>query len=51
MNETKTTKSVEERAVELRREYHREYRRKNPEKVREWSDRYWKKKATQEMKE
>lgn len=31
--------------VEARRQYMREWRRKNPEKQREYQDRYWSKKA------
>lgn len=38
----KSNKSV---AAELRRKYHREWRRKNKEKVAEYNHNYWMKKA------
>ena len=41
MNENK----LKEAAKEARRQYGREWRKKNPEKVREYNDRYWLKKA------
>lgn len=37
--------SIDNDARELRRAYYREWRKKNPEKVREWSRRYWQRKA------
>lgn len=40
-----TAGTVQERAAELQREYVREYRRRHPEKVREWNRRYWERKA------
>ena len=39
-------KQLNERALELRREYQREWRRKNKEKVRANNLRYWERKAT-----
>lgn len=38
-------KQLNERALELRREYQREWRRKNKEKVRANNLRYWERKA------
>ena len=43
--------STEERAKELQRQYLREWRAKNPEKLREYSQRYWAKKAKAEREE
>lgn len=39
------TKTLEERAREERREYFRQWRAKNPDKVRENNRRYWEKRA------
>ena len=38
-------KQLTPEAQELRREYFREYRRRNPEKMREYARRYWEKAA------
>lgn len=38
---------MNEAAKQARREYYREYRRKHPEKVREYNERYWTKKAAE----
>jgi len=38
-------KTIEQAALEERRAYYREWRAKNPDKVREYQSRYWKKKA------
>lgn len=38
-------KTLEERAREERREYFRQWRAKNPDKVRENNRRYWEKRA------
>ena len=38
-------KQLTPEAQELRREYFREYRRRNPEKMREYQRRCWEKKA------
>lgn len=38
-------KNIEEMAIEARRSYQREWRRKNPDKVRENNRRYWERKA------
>ena len=39
--------TLEERAREERREYFRQWRAKNPDKVRENNRRYWEKRAAQ----
>ena len=38
-------KQLSPEALEARREYFREYRRRNPEKMREYERRRWEKKA------
>jgi len=38
---------MNEQARELRNAYQRAYRRKNPEKLRQYNARYWEKKAAQ----
>lgn len=38
-------KSLQELAREAQREYHREWRRKNPDKIREKNARYWRRRA------
>ena len=40
-------KEISEKAKEAQREYLREWRRKNPDKVREQNRRYWERKAQQ----
>ena len=40
-------KEISEKAKEAQRAYLREWRRKNPEKVRENNRRYWERKAQQ----
>ena len=40
-----TDEQLEELALEARRKYHREWRRNNPDKVREYRKRHWRKKA------
>lgn len=37
--------TLQEKAADLRRQYLREYRRRNKDKVREWNSRYWERKA------
>lgn len=37
--------TVQEKAAELRRQYVREYRRRHPEKVKQWNKSYWERKA------
>ncbi|NMA93000.1 MAG: phosphatase [Firmicutes bacterium] len=39
-----------EKAKELRREYYREYRKKNPEKIRKHQEDYWARKAKAALK-
>ena len=38
---------LKEQAAELRRQYQRQYRAANRDKVRRWNERYWTKKALQ----
>lgn len=38
-------KTLEEEARQIRRDYLRDWRRKNPEKVREANRRYWERRA------
>ena len=40
-------KNLSDAAKEARREYFREWRRKNPDKVREKNRRYWEKRAAE----
>ncbi len=40
-------KTLDERAVEVRREYYRRWRAANRDKIRATNERYWKKKALQ----
>lgn len=42
--------TVQEKAAELQRQYVREYRRRHPEKVREWNQNYWRRKAEKAAK-
>ena len=42
---------LEELAREKQREYLREWRKKNPDKVKEYNKRYWRKKALEMLKE
>ena len=42
---------LQEKAKELRREYYREWRRKNKDKVRQHQENYWKKKAKKELEQ
>ncbi len=46
MSETKQQTAVD-KAAEARRAYYKEYRARNREKIKEWQERYWKKKALQ----
>ena len=46
-----TDKQLEELAKEKQREYQREWRKKNPDKVKEYNQRYWRKKALEMLKE
>lgn len=36
---------LDEKAAEMRRKYLREWRKRNPEKVKEYSQEYWRRKA------
>ena len=42
---------LEELAREIQREYLREWRKRNPDKVKEYNERYWRKKALEMLKE
>ena len=42
---------LEELAREKQREYLREWRKKNPDKVKEYNQRYWRRRAIRELKE
>ena len=46
---TETTRTGGD-AVELRRQYYREYRARNKDKVREWNAAYWQRKAQKAAK-
>lgn len=43
-------KTMQEIAKGVQREYQREWRRKNPDKVREKNRRYWEKKAQERLR-
>ena len=51
MDKKLTDEQLEELALEARRKYHREWRRNNPDKVREYRRRHWRKKALEMLKE
>ncbi len=46
-----TDKEIQELAREKQREYQREWRRNNPDKVREYNQSYWRRRAIRELKE
>ncbi len=46
-----TGKEIQELALEIQREYQREWRKKNPDKIKEYNQRYWRKKALEMLKE
>jgi len=46
-----TDEQVQELAKELQREYLRSWRMRNPEKIKEYNQRYWRKKALEMLKE
>ena len=47
----RTTMTIDERAKELRRKYLREWRAKNPDKMRKYAESYWARKAEKIEKE
>lgn len=49
MNSEKS--SLDNRAVELRREYYKAWRAANPDKVKKANQNYWRRKAEQELAE
>lgn len=49
MMENLREKQIEARAKEERRAYMREWRRKNKDRVKEYNERYWKKRAIEKM--
>ena len=46
-----TDKQLEELAREKKREYQKAWRKKNPDKVKEYNQRYWRRRALRELKE
>ena len=46
-----TDEQIQELAKELQREYLREWRRNNPDKVRKYNQSYWRRRAIRELKE
>lgn len=46
-----TATALDERAAEVRREYYRQWRAKNKDKVRENNRRYWERKAAKKQKQ
>lgn len=46
-----TDKEIQELAREKQREYQREWRKRNPEKIKEYNQRYWIRRALRELKE
>ena len=51
MSETMKENTLQDMALEQRRAYYRQYRKRNADKVREWNSRYWKRKAERQLKE
>jgi|LSQX01.1.fsa_nt_gb hypothetical protein len=47
----KNQNRIDELAKEARREYYRKWRAKNPDKVKKATERYWRRKAEQILKE
>ena len=45
--EKKPDTTMSEKAAELRRQYVREYRARNKDRVRKWNAAYWERKAAQ----
>jgi len=46
-----TDKEIQELAREKQREYQRSWRMRNPEKIKEYNQRYWRKKALEMLRE
>jgi len=46
-----TDEQIKELAREKQREYLREWRKRNPDKIKEYNQRYWRKKALEMLKE
>ena len=46
-----TDEQIKELARELQREYLRLWRKRNPDKIKEYNERYWRKKALEMLKE
>ena len=51
MDKKLTDKEIQELARELQREYMRLWRKRNPEKIKEYNQRYWRKKALEMLRE
>ena len=45
MSEATKENTLQDKALQERRRYYREYRRRNSDKVREWNRNYWRRKA------
>lgn len=43
--------NLNSKAIEVRKKYYREYRKRNKEKFKEYANRYWEKKAEEEKGE
>ena len=48
-NENLTNEQLEEKAAEMRREYFKQWRALNKDKVRQHNQNYWKKKALEKL--
>mgnify|MGYP000864639481 FL=1 len=51
MDKKLTDEQIKELARELQREYLRLWRKKNPDKIKEYNERYWRRRAIRELKE
>ncbi len=51
MDKKLTDEQIKELARELQRDYLRLWRKKNPDKIKEYNQRYWRKKALEMVKE
>ena len=51
MDKKLTDEQIKELARELQREYLRLWRKRNPEKIKEYNERYWRRRAIRELKE
>ena len=51
MDKKLTDEQIKELARELQREYLRLWRKKNRDKIKEYNERYWRRRAIRELKE